>query len=409
MLTQAVILCGGLGTRLGHLTSQTPKPMLPVAGAPFLDIIIQETARYGFEEIVLLAGRFGEQIVARYDGTTRWGAKLKVLVEPAPLGTGGALRFALEQLQGEFLLTNGDSWLDTDLARHAAAWAASAGQGWTAQMLLQHMPDVARYGVVDTDGPRVTAFREKDPSFAGRPGWINSGIYILRREIVAGLEPGAVLSLEADLLPAQVAEGTVRAEHAREGSYFIDIGLPETFERAQTELPRHRRKPALFLDRDGTLNRDVGYTWRPETLEWMPGAREAIARANAAGYYVFVVTNQAGVARGYYPEAAVLGFHRAMQCDLAALGAHIDAIEWCPHHPDGVVEGYARACHRRKPNPGMITDLLAQWPVAAERSFLVGDAVTDVAAAEAAGLRGLRYEGGSLDALVAAQLTEMEN
>lgn len=164
------------------------------------------------------------------------------------------------------------------------------------------------------------------------------------------------------------------------------------------------KRPAVFFDRDGTLNADRGYTHRPQDLVWMPEAREAIARANAAGYLVFVVTNQSGVARGLYDEAAILAFHDAMQAQLSEINGHIDAIEWCPHHVDGVVAAYRRDCDCRKPKPGMIETLLAQWPVDRDRSLVIGDSDVDMEAAAAAGLAAVRYRGGSLLALLEEQL-----
>lgn len=404
MLSQAVILCGGLGTRLGELTASTPKPMLPVAGRPFLDHLIQEVARYGFSRVTLLAGQFGAQVQAAYDGRHLSGLAIDVVIEPSPMGTGGALAVAeaVGRLDPEFLLMNGDSWIDMNLTTVARHWQAARGTdpGLRAQLLLQTVPDAARYGTVTLDDGRVTAFREKSPDSAGQPGRINAGVYVLDRAVVALVPADRPSSLESDILPRLVAARQVTGLAAPPGSYFIDIGLPASYAQAQHELVRQRTRPALFLDRDGTLNVDHGYTHRPEDLAWQPGAREAVKLANDAGYYVFVVTNQAGVARGYYPEAAVAGFHAAMQRDLFAIGAHLDALEWCPHHPEGHVEAYRKPCRRRKPAPGMIEDLLAAWPVDRARSLLVGDTGHDLAAAGAVGIRGVKYDGGSLLELV---------
>ncbi|MBX9752363.1 MAG: HAD family hydrolase [Roseococcus sp.] len=159
-------------------------------------------------------------------------------------------------------------------------------------------------------------------------------------------------------------------------------------------------RPAAFLDRDGVLIEDTGWPHKPAEVRWISGAAAAVRRLNQAGYLVFVVTNQAGVARGYYPESQIGVMHDWMAGELACEGAHVDAWEYCPNHPEAVIPQYRLDCPRRKPRPGMILDLLAAWPVDRARSFLVGDRETDVAAARAAGLPGHLFPGGDLDAFI---------
>jgi len=164
---------------------------------------------------------------------------------------------------------------------------------------------------------------------------------------------------------------------------------------------------AVIFDRDGVLNRDVGYAFRPDQIEWVEGAVAAVKAVNDAGLFAFVATNQSGVARGYYAEADVEALHRWMNGELARQGARIDAFAYCPHHVDGTVRRYARACDRRKPGPGMILDLLNRFPVDPARALMIGDKPSDLAAAEAAGIAGLRYEGGSLLATLAPRLAAL--
>ena len=163
-------------------------------------------------------------------------------------------------------------------------------------------------------------------------------------------------------------------------------------------------RPAVFFDRDGVLNVDAGYTHRPEALRWIEGAMEAVRLCNAAGRLVFVVTNQSGVARGYFTEDTVRAFHDRMRADLRRVGAHVDAFAYCPHHPEGVVPDLAVDCACRKPRPGMILELLARWPVDPARSLLIGHSPRDLAAAAAAGLRGALFRGGDLAAFVRGAL-----
>lgn len=401
MLAQAVILAGGLGTRLGDLTAKTPKPLLPVGKRPFIEHLIQEVSRYGFDRVTLLAGRFGEQLRDAYDGKVLFGLKMDVLIEPVAMGTGGALAYASSQgrLDPQFLLMNGDSWIDIDLGKVVRHWQAGSTEQW-AQLLLQTVANGVRYGTVTLSEGKVTAFREKSPESFNNPGLINAGVYVIDRRAVESLPVDRSTSLESDILPTLISDGRVIGLIAPETSYFIDIGLPETYQQAADDLIWRRTRPALFLDRDGTLNLDRGYTHRVEDLVWQPDAQLAIKHANDAGYYVFVVTNQAGVARGLYGEVDVRGFHRAMQQGLQAIGAHVDAFEFCPHHVDGQVLDYRKACRRRKPAPGMIEDLIAAWPVNKARSLMIGDSDVDIQTAVAARVKGIRYNGGSLLDLV---------
>jgi D,D-heptose 1,7-bisphosphate phosphatase len=165
-----------------------------------------------------------------------------------------------------------------------------------------------------------------------------------------------------------------------------------------------RRRPAVFFDRDGTLIVDPGYVHRVEDLVFVPGAVAAIKCLNDLGYYVFIATNQSGIARGYFTERDVQALHAELQDRLRDAGAHVDDIRYCPDHPDGTVERYRRSSDWRKPQPGMLLDLMRCWPVDRELSFAVGDRETDVAAGEAAGLRSLLFPGGNLDEFLAPHI-----
>ena len=296
-IRQCAVLVGGLGTRLGPLTARTPKPMLPVAGRPFLAWLLREPMRYGVTDILLLAGHLSgvvEDAVEPLRASLPREVSITISREPAPAGTGGALHHARHHLHERFLLMNGDSLFDCDLP---GALASDDGPDVLGRLMLRRVADASRYGIVATEGDAVTAFQERGA--AGQPGVINGGTYLLDRCIIDHCTPDC--SLERDVLPGLAAAGRLRGTTG--DGWFIDIGIPADLARAGTEVPGQLLRPALFLDRDGVCNVDHGWVGTRERFEWMPGAKAAIALAHHRGCHVFIVTNQSGVARGLYRRA----------------------------------------------------------------------------------------------------------
>lgn len=383
---QVVCLVGGRGTRLGPLTESTPKPLLDVGGRPFLDYLIGEARRFGLERMLLLAGHNAGEVVRKYAGKVVGGLSIDVIVEAVPAGTAGALANAAAALDPVFFLINGDSFFGFNWL---ALVPALDRDDWTMHLALAGGIGGARYGRVETRGDRVSRFLPRAESDLP----INAGIYLVRRRILDKIRD-TPCSLENDILPPLASEGELLGFGA-EGT-FIDIGVPEDFARGQDAMPAFIRRPAAFLDRDGVLNHDDNYVHRPEQIRWIDGAKDAIRWLNDAGLYVFVITNQAGVAHGHYGEEDVHSLHAWMQRELQGSGAHVDGFEYCPYHPEGAVERYRRISELRKPRPGMILKIQNEWSVDVAGSFMIGDRDIDMQAAEAAGIAGYQFPGGNL-------------
>ena len=157
-----------------------------------------------------------------------------------------------------------------------------------------------------------------------------------------------------------------------------------------------RNRPAVFFDRDGVLNHDLGYVCTSDRFKWIDGAVEAIKHLNSINYYTFVVSNQSGVARGFYKETDVIEFHKWINNELFSKHAHIDEFYFCPHYKYGKVKEYSKFCNNRKPEPGMLLRAFSKWKIDKEHSFLIGNSDTDIIAARRAGIKGYLFEKGNL-------------
>lgn len=342
---------------------------MPVGGRPVLAWVLGELIRFGVEEMVVMTGRLSAQVAdavrAVAAGLPR---RLEVVFSEGPgAGIGGALHRARDRLDERFMLCDGGVLFDANLARLLAD-ASRDGPGVVGRVVLGRCED-------------------------------GYSVYLFDRRVLEGVS--AECSLERDVLPRLAARGLLR------GTETAGLSVDAAGDSARAaELTVRLRRPALFLDRDGVLNVDHGWVGTRERWEWTATAREAVAAATDRGWHVFVVTNQSGIARGHYDEAALRALHDWVEDELHAAGGTVDDWRFAPHHPEATVAAYRHPAHPwRKPAPGMILDLIERWGVDPGRCVLIGDQATDLAAAEAAGVRGVRFEGGDLRAVVERELS----
>ena len=338
---------------------------------PPLDRLLTDCARFGFDQVLILvpAGAPEAPVLDARLPPSLKPQVLAVTATPVP----GALMEVTAWLDDSFALLDPTVVLDTNwlnlippfaVADHAVALVATAG------------PFALRDGRAVAHEP------------AGDAAYGPAGLALLRRDGVASI--GACSDTSAMLL------------HLTHTSRVAGIAVPASrLLRAHDHPPVRALRPALFLDRDGTLNEDYGYVSDPARLVLLPGAIDAVKRANDLGWYVFLVTNQSGVGRGYYEESQVLLCNAALQQQLRAAGAHLDDIRYAPDHPEAALPRYRSTSNWRKPGPGMLIDLMAHWPVKADESLMVGDKDSDVQAGVATGIRSLMFAGGDLDAVLA--------
>lgn len=236
MITQVVILAGGKGTRLGELTKQTPKPLLPVDNKPFLEYLIWNLVGYGVTDIVITTGYLSEQFKNIQSCTRGISCEIRCIQEQSPLGTGGCLKPLEDELDESFFVVNGDSIFDFNL--YKLGNMLSSDPKVMAAMGLRRVDDVTRYGNVMLNGAYIQAFLEKDSANCG-PGLVNGGIYAMRKDILNRIPNGKV-SLEESVFPCLARDGLLAGD---EGSgFFLDIGVPESYDAAQKLVPEWKRK-----------------------------------------------------------------------------------------------------------------------------------------------------------------------
>lgn len=373
--------------------------MLPVGGKAFVEYLIWNLKRHGICQVLFSIGYLAEQFSSHFGTGAKFGVQVEYSIEQEPLGTGGALKLARQKLDSVFLVINGDTLFDIN---YLDLMLVAKRNESLATMALRVVDDTARYGRVGLEGERITTFYEKGASGLGV---ISAGIYLLQRESMSRL-PSGPSSLENDLFPVLAQEGKLFGKTYR--GLFIDIGLPETLAQANALAPAWFRKPVLFLDRDGVINIDYGYVHQPANFSWIEGAPETIKWFNDNGYLVIVLTNQAGIGRGYYTEEQFLQFTAWINQQLAGKGAHIDATYYCPHHPEAGKGKYLRSCECRKPLPGLIDQAVSEWEIDLQKSVLIGDKEKDILAGRARGLRGYLFPGGNLNRFV-SRIIELDN
>jgi mannose-1-phosphate guanylyltransferase / phosphomannomutase len=400
---RAVILVGGRGTRLGSVTAQLPKPLVPVNGRTLLDRQLDQLHRYGVADVTLLASHLAEQIEAHVAARAEPLPRVRVHREREPLGTAGGLHEIADELTDPFLLVYGDVLFDVDLHRLLDAHRRWGG---LATLVVHPNDHPIDSDLVEVDATnRVTAVHAK-PHAAGRHfhNLVNAGMYVMSPRILDVVPRGKPADFGRDIFPAVYATHPLYGYPTPE--YIKDMGTPDRLARVSADEASGKvarwnlehSRPAVFLDRDGVLNASNGYVDTPDKLCVLPGVADAVRRLNDSDYLSVVVTNQPVVARNLTTLEGVDEIHRKLESVLGERHAWLDAIFFCPHHPDGGFPGenvaFKIACDCRKPKTGMIDDARKRFNIDMERSYIVGDSARDILCGKAVGVTTIGVRSG---------------
>jgi histidinol-phosphate phosphatase family protein len=402
---EVAILAGGQGSRLKDRAGRLPKAMVPVLGRPMLDYQIELCKRHGFLRILLLVHYGHEMIMKHFGDGSQYGVSLGYQVEAFPRGTAGALRDALPRLAEAFVVLYGDTYLDVDLGRMRDTHTR---RGADATLFLHANDHPQDSDLVEVDDAgSVTAILPCPRSVNEcHRNLVNAALYVFERDDLHTFVPrDGIADIAKDMFPAMLSEGK-RLFGYVSPEYLKDMGTPARLDKVERDIANglpeklSGREPraAVFLDRDGTLNREVDHLNRPEQLNLYDGAAEAVRRINAAGMLTVVVTNQPVVARGDVSSAGLRQIHARLEALLGEGGAYLDRIYVCPHHPDkgflGEVGELKIACDCRKPKTGLIDAACRDLRIRRESSWLIGDSIADIEAGRQADLRTVLVRTG---------------
>ncbi|MDQ3015144.1 MAG: HAD-IIIA family hydrolase [Bacteroidota bacterium] len=373
MIKEAIILAGGLGTRLKDEVPDLPKCMAPVAGHPFLTYVIRHLLSEGIEHFIFSLG-YRHEVIEEYLQSQYPYLNYSVSIETQPLGTGGAILLAMSHTSTRnILVVNGDTLFKIDVDelsdKHMQSQAACT-------IALKPMTSFDRYGVVEIDSHyRALSFQEKSFRESGN---INGGVYVLNKVEFLHHEFPSIFSFEKNYLESLVSSVVITG--VIQETYFIDIGIPADFQKAQVELKY--QKPdlnaidetwTLFLDRDGVINHNIddSYVMHRDQFQFLPGVQKAIHDLSDVFGKIIIVTNQRGIGKGLMDDQALGDIHQYMIDELEKAGGYIDALYYCPIVDDKHFE--------RKPNPGMTLDAAHMYPeIDLSKSIMVGDKMSDM-------------------------------
>lgn len=407
---QAVIMAGGKGTRLASVTKDIPKPMVQIDGKPLLQYQIENLKENGVDNIILVVGHLGDVIKNYFGNGSSFGVRISYYAEKHPLGTAGSLSKIKDRLEESFFLVFGDLFFDINYSRFL-----KFHRKHSALVTLFAHPNSHPYDsdiIIADDTGRVTGWSyKKDIRQDDYQNLVNAGIYVMQKAVVGEIEKiqsskaEEKVDLEKDIIIPILKDAPIYAYHSTE--YVKDIGTPDRLEKVTQDFRRgvseqrnskHKQK-CIFLDRDGTINKYVGFLRTADQVEVEPHVAEALRLINESEYLAIVITNQPVIARGECSVQELDRIHKRLYTLLGKEGAYLDGLYYCPHHPDKGYEGEVPElkfeCDCRKPKIGMLKKAEADFNIDIGNSWFIGDTTRDVQTGFNAGMHTILLESGA--------------
>lgn len=393
---KTVIMAGSKGTRISSVASDIPKPMIKICGKPVLEHEIECLRKQEFTDIIISVSHLGHIIMDHFDDGRDFGVNIEYYVEETPLGNAGALFKLRDKLTEDFLLLNADSIFDIDFKRFVAYHKYCGGLA----TLFTH-PNSHPYdsGLIVTDNSSIVAdwLTKEDTRPEYYKNCVNAGLHVLSPVLLKQEITTEKVDLDRQILKPLAGTGKMFAYGSPE--YVKDMGTPDRYETVcrdfESGLVKKRnlsqKQRAIFLDRDGTINKYVGFLRNINEFELLTAVDDAVKLINSSSYLAIVVTNQPVIARGEVTTEQLADIHKKMETMLGQSGAYIDGLYYCPHHPDSGFEGEIPElkieCDCRKPNPGMLYQAAKDFNIDLASSWMIGDGKNDIQAGINAGCK----------------------
>ena len=395
MIEQCLILSGGCGSRLKKITQKIPKPLIKYDNKEFLYYLLCNLENQGIKDVLILTHYKSEMFKKFLKKIKKKFTKMKITLikEKKKLGTGGAVINSFSKQKNYFFLINGDTFFDINLRDFEKKFKKK-----------KDLISIASVDIVNNNSKIANSYKVKKNKilkiYKTKKKRIkkSGGIYIVNKKIIKDYikHPSIFCDFDQDIIVNNVNTGKIKSITYKKN--FLDIGENiSIFKKSKKILNKILNKPCCFLDRDGVINYDTGYTHRIKDFMFKPKVKQAIKYLNDKRYYVAIVTNQSGIAKGYYNIKDLENLHKYMLNEIHKFGGYVDRVYYSPFHPNGKVKKYKKKSSYRKPGIGMLKQCDRELQINKSKSFLIGDSLTDIKAAKNFKIKGYLVKANLLD------------